>query len=312
MATHAPATPTPSLANLSLSSYNQSNPIDLTLDDDEPNDAFGVRLAKRPRTEISPISRPGVYGSPFSVQNGRNTPTSFSPASTMTSVNDQSSIPDPLPSSYVYQGPTGFPQNPQSTFASTPYRPNFAGPSQPNFLSARTLHAATTASPRSSSPHVAGQFSSVPPDRQVIDLTGSPSPPPTQYAWPGQNTLPNDLAPKTPVCIGLLTVTALVLYPIPYLYPTNPNSNEAEWVPVRLHYEYSQNKPGGADTIHIKVPGRLPNGETVGEEGFGVVEQKVSSSLGPMLSKGLIRLDAKIRRGVRSVSPEYPFFFSRL
>ncbi|KAJ7042414.1 SNF2 family N-terminal domain-containing protein [Mycena alexandri] len=84
------------------------------------------------------------------------------------------------------------------------------------------------------------------------------------------------LPPKTPVCIGQLGVTALVLYP----------------------YEHNPNKPGGAETIHIKAPqGRAPTGEQFLGEAFGVVEQKVATALGPMLGKGLIRLDAKVKKG---------------
>ena len=40
-----------------------------------------------------------------------------------------------------------------------------------------------------------------------------------------------------------------------------------------------------------------PHGET-----FGVIEQRIASHLGPMLGKGLIRLDAKVHRGQGNVS----------
>lgn len=109
-----------------------------------------------------------------------------------------------------------------------------------------------------------------------------------------------DLPPKTPVCIGQLGVTALVLYPVPYLLPTTTAHDE--WAPVRLQYEHNPSKPGGAETIHIKAPqGRAPNGDQFLGEAFGVVEQKVATALGPMLGKGLIRLDAKVRKGPPNV-----------
>jgi hypothetical protein len=52
------------------------------------------------------------------------------------------------------------------------------------------------------------------------------------------------------------------------------------------------------ETIHIRTPTeRSPNGDIVPGEAFAVIEQKVATSLGGMLGKGLIRLEAKIRRG---------------
>ncbi|KAJ7225691.1 SNF2 family N-terminal domain-containing protein [Mycena pura] len=110
------------------------------------------------------------------------------------------------------------------------------------------------------------------PGQRVIDLTGSPSPPPNLVLAPPP--LPADLPAKTPVCIGQL-----------------------EWAVVRLQYEHSTTK-ASPETIHIKSPpGRGPNGEQSTGDVFGVVEQKVATALGPMLGKGLIRLDAKVRKG---------------
>ncbi|KAJ6519651.1 SNF2 family N-terminal domain-containing protein [Mycena sanguinolenta] len=134
------------------------------------------------------------------------------------------------------------------------------------------------------------------PPTRVIDLTGSPSPPPPHNAMQAAPQLAADLPAKTPVCIGQLGVTALVLYPVPYLLPHSPGHDE--WAAVRLQYEHNPNKPGGAETIHIKAPqGRAANGEQFLGEAFGVIEQKVATALGPMLGKGLIRLDAKVRKG---------------
>ncbi|KZP31164.1 hypothetical protein FIBSPDRAFT_724894 [Athelia psychrophila] len=179
------------------------------------------------------------------------------------------------------------------------YRPAFAGPSAffpGQGRSNRTPSATLNPSPAPSSSPLSGST-----NRQVIDLTRSPSPPSpsARQITPLPSALPLDLPPKTPVCIGQLTVTALVLYPVPYLSPHDPGSVEAEWATVHLRHEHNPTKQGGSETIHIVTPrSRAPNGEAVQGEAFGVVEQKVATSLGPMLGKGLIRLDGKVRRGV--------------
>lgn len=158
------------------------------------------------------------------------------------------------------------------------------------------------------------------PRHQIIDLTVSPSPPPSgsqtpQYPpseaqHPQAQSPPTTLSvpPKTPVCIGQLTVMALVLYPVQYLHP-QPHSgvaslNDVDWAPVRLYYDAAakQQNPTAEETIHIKTPTmKLPSGETSPGNDFGVVEQKVALALGPMLGKGLIRLDAKVRRSEPNV-----------
>jgi len=161
-----------------------------------------------------------------------------------------------------------------------PYRPPFAGPSllrqHPPPFSAQT--------------------------QSIIDLTGSPSPPPpsisSRHAF--QPPLPVDLPPKTPVCIGLLTVTALVVYQVPYIISQNPGVTE--WVIVRLFYEHDPDKSTNKETIHIRTPsGSFPTGESTSSKGFAVVEQRVADFLGPILGKGLIRLDAKIRKSTGQV-----------
>ena len=147
-----------------------------------------------------------------------------------------------------------------------------------------------------------------PAPHQVIDLTScSPSP------EPQIRNLPPDLPPKAPVCIGQLPATALVLYPINYLNPggEQPVGSEKEWAPVRLNYEHNPSKSSGQDTIHIRTPtSRGTLGESLGGETFGVVEQKVASTVGPMLGKGLIRLEAKVRKGMPNVSFDTRFFSS--
>lgn len=294
------------LSNLSLS--NSTQPIDLTTDDDEvehdPYSDMG-RIAKRPRTEemqslrspTNSFSNQHPYLSSATVpsisRNSTSNPLgSMSPSSPIKPGFLQSQIARPGESPTI-----GSPQG---------YRPAFAGPSA--FFS-NGRGSGTPSSSHHMPPGVSNNISSVAStSRQVIDLTGSPSPPPQsmlqhRQLTPSISPLPNDLPPKTPVCIGQLTVTALVLYPVPYLRPQDPSSNDAEWATVQLRYEHNPNKPGGAETIHIVTPRtRAPNGEAVQGEGFGVVEQKVATSLGPMLGKGLIRLDGKVRKGMPNVS----------
>ena len=152
----------------------------------------------------------------------------------------------------------------------------------------------TAQNPAESTPH------------QVIDLTGG-SPSPEPQGW----NLPPDLPPKTPVCIGQLAVTALVLYPVNYLNPggEQPLGSEKEWAPVRLNYEHNPSKASGQDTINIRAPtSRGPLGESLGGETFGVVEQKIASTVGPMLGKGLIRLEGKVRKGYPNVSSRMDLF----
>ena len=149
----------------------------------------------------------------------------------------------------------------------------------------------------------------------VIDLTSSPSPPPAPLPQPhslpqqpqfssAQHTTLESALPKTPVCIGRLDVTALIVYPSAYLdiSPSEPSGSEPVWGPVRLQYERSSHHPGSEDTLSIRTPNkRTPHGEIHPGENFAVIERRVASVLGPMLGKGLIRVDSRIRRGNRHV-----------
>ncbi|KAF8898921.1 SNF2 family DNA-dependent ATPase [Infundibulicybe gibba] len=286
------------MSSISLSPYNQvtNNHIDLTLDDENSNDTYNSpRLTKRRRTENEPMLPHPPSGSfassstnvglpppaPIASSSFNQTPPASTPAFLVNSTSNQA-YTAPVP----HQGA---------------YRPPFAGP-HPSMFNRPHPHAFVRPTPPRTpsfgSPTFAPNPLSGTLDRQVIDLTGSPSPPPmvhSRHLTP--TTLPPELPPKTPICIGQLTVTALVLYPVPYLIPQEPPSAD-EWAPVRLQYEHNPNKPGGTETIHIKAPNiRSPTGEIMPGDAFGVVEQKVATSLGPMLGKGLIRLDAKVRKG---------------
>ncbi|EAU92715.2 DNA repair protein RAD5 [Coprinopsis cinerea okayama7 len=281
--------------------FTSSNHIDLTADDDDEisdtttSERDIGRLSKRPRIEQPQQSSNNQSSSAQSRFTPRTGPGAFPSG----------------PSYFGANPPMAHLPAPNQGFNHNEYRPAFAGPSSANHFGLRQQHQSSpNGLPGPSTapfrPQVQGR--QPPPthihSRQVIDLTASPSPPPhqvrqSQELQTGGSScgLPPDLPPKTPVCIGQLTVTALILYPVPYIVPQDHNSDN-EYAPVRLQYEHAANKPGGSETIHIRTPtSRTPNGEPTGGEGFGVVEQKVATSLGPMLGKGLIRLDAKIRKG---------------
>ncbi|KAF9566150.1 hypothetical protein CPC08DRAFT_683038 [Agrocybe pediades] len=263
--------------------YPKSNHIDLTLEDDDDDAPTHTQPNKRPRTTIT---NDFTSPSPFTSASSSSTTTSFPSAASPTPVSSQFS-PSPF-SQFINHVPT--PNH-------STYRPPFAGP--PPFLASGSQQAPNALQRPSSSSFVPPQQPKLPPSvahRQVIDLTGSPSPPPSAIRQSSQPPLPADLPPRTPVCIGQLTVTALVLYPVAYLTPQNPG--ETEWAYVRLQYDHDPNKINSKENIHIRTPStKGPAGENVPGEVFGVVEQKVADLLGPMLGKGLIRLDAKIRKG---------------
>lgn len=204
--------------------------------------------------------------------------------------------------SYPHPAPPHAPKLPPMLAHPPAYRPAFSLPSLPRPLQ-------HLPSPQNGTSFVHPSVTRPIPTHSpsnVIDLTHSPSPPPSPPLLGAP--LPEDLSPRTPVCIGQLTVTALVLYPVPYLQPLDPTTAEADWASVRLQYEHNPHKqPGTTETIHIKTPHiRSLTGEVSQGEAFGVIEQKVASHLGPMLGKGLIRLDAKVRRGMPNVSIPYP------
>ncbi|OCB87871.1 hypothetical protein A7U60_g5006 [Sanghuangporus baumii] len=288
---------------------SRSSPIDLTLDDDPAQDHS--RHIKKARIDLDAESTPSSDAS---------TPSRQSPS------------PNPSPRMSLSNRPpmqTG-PRDYLShvTQSEGSYRPYFSGPSESSaFFPNRNVQSDNLRSPSATGSflsngsqqlerkhtHLQHQHQNQRHSNQIIDLTSSPSPPPSSLSTP-QTTLdlrqaappPGalDVPPKTPVCIGQLTVTALVLYPISYLQPQGPSvgsNSVAEWAGVRLFYDASikERNPNAEETIHIRAPPfHSATREVLPGENFGVVEQKVASVLGPMLAKGLIRIDAKVRRGV--------------
>lgn len=273
---------------------SRANPIDLT---NEGDDLTERRSLKRPRLEndravtpVAPMSSMTLTAQGVS---------EYQPSSSMQRQGSMSAT-------------SSFSDNTvQSLFSPSASRPKFLGPSSSSaFFPNRRVQTTSMQSPPVTGPTISN--GSRPSDSEVIDLTISPSPPPQRL--PQQPERVNngqsgilDVPPKAAVLIGQLTVTALVLYPISYLQHGTAISipSETEWATVRLQYDSTvrQRNPNAEETIHIMTPPmRSSTGEVIPGENFGVVEQKVANVLGPMLGKGLIRIDAKVRRGVPNVS----------
>jgi len=315
MATHAAAHSTPSMSNLSISPFGQSNHIDLTLDDDDSHHASAglhadsLRRIQRPEPPPLP-PRSTTFFDPIR-----------SAVQQQQQQQQQQAIQSHTPRSSV--NPPVFSPPQQQSFSSAypppQSRPGFPGPSNPHFYHPNSMRSQIPAPSPYSPPPIPRTLPLHTPTYspysthlhdQVIDLTNSPSPPLSPRPHPSvPNTLSDDLPPKTPVCIGQLTVTALVLYPVHYIQSQDiAPPPDGDWVNVRLQYEHNPHKTGATETIHIKTPPtRDPSSDAPHGEAFGVVEQRVASHLGPMLGKGLIRLDAKVRRGQGNVSATETF-----
>lgn len=303
--------------------------------DSAPTDSDANSFTRSPPTSRASLSRSAFPSAPSlqTTSNHSAAPSSSSQGFVNPSVFSSPLNPlnhnHPQHSNSVPNLPS-LPSSSQSSFSSFPLAPQsrFAGPSNSSaFFGARNQHNHPGNQPplsqpspfvenRLAQPGLSATPSSSSSSSQIIDLTGNtPSPPPSARSLPsihqhppapsfGQQPLPADLPPKTPVCIGQLTVTALVLYPVSYLNARRPNSGEIEWGPVRLNYERQAHKTT-PDTIHIRpqlMKGQSAPPEDGNVDNFGVVEQKVASFIGPMLGKGLIRLDGFIRRGLHNVS----------
>ncbi|KAI0785070.1 P-loop containing nucleoside triphosphate hydrolase protein [Abortiporus biennis] len=284
-------------------SHNKHNPIDLTLDEEEEDSCNSDRKLKRTCTlsrHFNANNCPSSASSSFTPYHSGLSP-AMSSSSLHTDYNQSGHLNDPNNS---YRTPSSS-QQPRYMTNSSP--PPFNGPSSSSAFFPRSqpsnsasISAINPARPPITPPTLPpSQSMSNASARQIIDLTNSPSPPPTQSSSQSMSgPLPDELPPKTPVCIGQLTVTALVLYPIGYLQPIPTGCLDSEWAPIRLSYEHNANKPGAQETIHIRTPNTSTStGQNVPGENFGVVEQKVATILGPMLGKGLIRLDGRVRRG---------------
>ncbi|KAF9502489.1 hypothetical protein BDN71DRAFT_1438114 [Pleurotus eryngii] len=300
MASSSSLVAAPSLSKLSLSSdsgSSQANHIDLTLDDDDAyHDPYGQkRYAKRPRIERTDSMQSSAMSFP-PANNFRSSPTNHGGFASSNAHSGYAAEPNgnrvAQSSSHISPNGSPFyqPYTPMSATATVspfyaaqqrqevhnPVRNSMSMPAIPSALSPRPLAPAVS-------------------DPQVIDLTNSPSPPPS-HPLHANTPLPDDLSPKTPVCIGQVHANALVLSPIAYVIA--PNGQENEWASVRLRYEPPS--PDKKETIQIRtLDVKAANGELLPGEMFGVVEQKATCVVGPMLYKGLIRIEAQVRKVAR-------------
>ncbi|QRW06026.1 hypothetical protein RhiLY_05025 [Ceratobasidium sp. AG-Ba] len=161
----------------------------------------------------------------------------------------------------------------------------------------------------------------------AIDLTATPSPPAnlsatpaalpaiapapstsTAVATPSTSASTSKQDSRTVMCIGELSVTALILYPIRYLAPSNIASDATPATAtmpatctVKLRYDASKKRMGGMSgdqTINIASPTTAAG---PGED-FGVVDQKAANVLAPLMERGLIRNEARVLKGSENPS----------
>jgi SWI/SNF-related matrix-associated actin-dependent regulator of chromatin subfamily A3 len=315
----------PSSARSSVNSSSAANPIDLTLDDDDADEAGRAAATRGPHWAPSGPNHlaPGTnWASPAPLlsplgsrqQQQQQQPWAGSDQKAMSEQPNQ-----PLPSFRQLLHSSAAASPPSSSFAHLPppmvsnaasTAAHHAMLPSPIGLPATPAHFGRTSS--WSAHHASSPAPAPPPISHkpaVIDLTSSPSPPPTAHATPPVCTLPADLPLKTPVCIGQLSATALVLLVnCPQLRPSaepqlqqqqQPGQGaEPEWTSARYEYQHDASKPANLrETINLKTPShKTPDGTLVVGESFGFVEQKVATALGPMLGKGLIRIDVKARK----------------
>ncbi|EJU00143.1 hypothetical protein DACRYDRAFT_17168 [Dacryopinax primogenitus] len=97
---------------------------------------------------------------------------------------------------------------------------------------------------------------------------------------------------KQPICIGQLKLTCLILYPSPYIHSSAQTSAAAGTMDLAaVKWSYRPPVKGissSRETINVLQPDS--------KDSFGVVEQKAANVLGPMLGRGLLRVDAKVFR----------------
>lgn len=145
----------------------------------------------------------------------------------------------------------------------------------------------------------------------AIDLTGTPSPPATVSGSTPVPTTPKQDTGRTVMCIGELSVTALILYPIRYLAPSNTTSDATPataTIPatclVKLRYDSAKKRIGqtiGAPSDDYTVNISSLSTPTSPGEDFGVVDQKAANALAPIMERGLIRIEARVFKGSENV-----------
>lgn len=133
---------------------------------------------------------------------------------------------------------------------------------------------------------------------EPIDLTQEPSTAEIDH-----------LPPNAPLFLGQITVTTLVMYPVPYLTSqraqTSALSAGEEWVPVKLRQEANAARPDG---VAVCVPPRQKSGASAISDAFGCLEKRAAIVLGPWIKNGTVRLDARIKRALTPNVSNTAFF----
>ena len=297
-------------------------PIDLTQEDEDK----GQRQPKRARTDSTTTistttTYPQNYASSYPYSSSASTP--YVPQASWAPQNssEPSSVQSPYSASptfyrQTFPTPSPHPMTQPSYFPEGRYGAQLQQP-QPSY-SSQHAYAAEQTPPQAQQPQLQSQqqplhsYQQQPSVHNVIDLTGTGTPPPTQ-----NGAVLKDVR-RDVVCIGQILATALVLYPIPYVCLQQasaaglPIPSGEEFVPVRLKYDDASKKRARfpqqqhEETIQITVPTqKSPSGESIGGEDFGVVEQRIATVLGPLMQKVLIRLEATVKRSMGS-SPILP------
>ncbi|KAG9098137.1 hypothetical protein FS749_004591 [Ceratobasidium sp. UAMH 11750] len=276
-----------------------AQPIDLTVDD-EWSSAQDERGAKRQRTSTLPSqpAPPPVATTPAPATLATPAPANGTPSTW-----------PPQPTNYQWTHPQAYGQ----------YPPPGGAPGYPAAYGTR-YYAAPAAYPPGAQPNPTPQpaaWATGVQKNTAIDLTATPSPPsnaptpgpataPTSSTTPAASTSKQDS--RTVMCIGELSVTALILYPIRYLAPSNTASDAtpaSATMPatctVKLRYDASKKRMGGVggdQTINIASP---TTSAGPGED-FGVVDQKAANVLAPLMERGLIRNEARVLKGSENPS----------
>ncbi|CAE6420337.1 unnamed protein product [Rhizoctonia solani] len=143
----------------------------------------------------------------------------------------------------------------------------------------------------------------------AIDLS-TPSPPAATPSTAPTTT--TKLEGRTVMCIGELSVTALILYPIRYLAPSNTASDATPATAsmpatcmVKLRYDSSKKRIGsvvGASSSDQTINIASPTTSAGPGEDFGVVDQKAANVLAPLMERGLIRQEARVVKGSENPS----------
>jgi len=269
-------------------------PIDLTADDDD--DPVELPPAKRQRVapNVPPLHLGGLGGLNNHIISLANAPPSSLPMHIPRPNGWQSSPPfqnrawasqpnalqhmpvlNRHPIHYQSSQTRGSP--PQSQYASQPPR--------------LTALPQVTTQTLAHNPYIAQQINNVlwPKQPETIDLTHESTPSLTLSSI-------EHLEANAPVLIGQLNVTALVLYPNPYL--SAQRGGIEEWAPIRIAIDPNAKPPTDALTLHI--PPKAKGANPTAQDSFGVIGRQAGPTLAPLLSRGVVKLEPRIKR---STSP---------